>query len=554
MASVYEVFCDPSVAAFNTVRTDCVSTNNVGVVGGACSSIFGGVPAATPNNTNNADLSTILNGQNQTISIFAAGPPAVPGEYNLIGNGSGNTVAGFFSGIALGEDNNVCGTHSMIGSGHSNCIGSASAAAALPVDFSFIGGGESNLIDSDATNAASYGAIGGGLNNQIIAGVNHANIGGGSGNMVNGDCSNISGGDTNGIGGGASMLPAGFSFIGGGQQNFITTTAALGNTFGVIGGGEGNYLLENSNASFIGGGKDNRVSADHSVLSGGENNFVGGLTPGVDCACYNFLGGGQRNCIESNNQLSVFHNVLGGGCTNTICTDTCHSFLGGGNINCVEGNWNGLVGGCNNRMNCCFSFIGGGLNNNITLTGAAPVGTSAIVAGNDNRILNHSVYSTIGNGVLNRIDNTFGSFIGSGTDNCIAAVLPGPDIERSFIGGGYINTVNDSCASIVGGMENTINAGGVGGFIGGGLGNVVSGNYSAVLGGSGNNDGGFAFAGIFGNGINAVANDMFHVSCLNAVNTPVLAGQPLGTLTYVNATPGMVAAGFPLGSKIAMIA
>ena len=52
----------------------------------------------------------------------------------------------------------------------------------------------------------------------------------------------------------------------------------------------------------------------------------------------------------------------------------------------------------------------------------------------------------------------------------------------------------------------------------------------------------------------SVADNTLHVNCLNAVDTPPLLTQPSGTLTYILATPGMVAAGFPAGSKIAMIA
>jgi hypothetical protein len=61
------------------------------------------------------------------------------------------------------------------------------------------------------------------------------------------------------------------------------------------------------------------------------------------------------------------------------------------------------------------------------------------------------------------------------------------------------------------------------------------------------------FVGIFGNGLTAVSADTFHVSCLNAVNTPLLAFQPPGTLTFINVTPAMAALGFPFPGRIAMI-
>jgi hypothetical protein len=102
--------------------------------------------------------------------------------------------------------------------------------------------------------------------------------------------------------------------------------------------------------------------------------------------------------------------------------------------------------------------------------------------------------------------------------------------------GGINNTITGNCSVIAGGDNNTVN-----------------GAYSAILGGSGNSDGGLGFVGIFGNGLAAVSADTFHVSCLNAVNTPLLAFQPPGTLTFINVTPAMAALGFPFPGRIAMI-
>lgn len=103
--------------------------------------------------------------------------------------------------------------------------------------------------------------------------------------------------------------------------------------------------------------------------------------------------------------------------------------------------------------------------------------------------------------------------IAGGQDNTIGL---GGVQRHSFIGGGQSNTVSAECASILGGQNNT-----------------VSGAYSSILGGLNNNDGGFPFSGIYGNGITAVAPDTFHVSCLNAVNTPTGAGPfPAGTISY----------------------
>ncbi len=193
--------------------------------------------------------------------------------------------------------------------------------------------------------------------------------------------------------------------------------------------------------------------------------------------------------------------------------------------------------------------------NNINNTGGAPVGVNAILGGLNNAICGNTVFSGIGAGGQNVIENGYVNFIGGGDHNhIISPTGTSTQISRSFIGGGIGNYIFEQCSSIVGGCQNTINAGGVGSFIAGGDTNTISGACSSILGGSGNNDGGFAYAGIFGQNVTAVAPNTFHVECLNAVNTPIYGGAlPSGTLAFVNVTPGMVAAGFPVGSKVAMI-
>jgi hypothetical protein len=89
------------------------------------------------------------------------------------------------------------------------------------------------------------------------------------------------------------------------------------------------------------------------------------------------------------------------------------------------------------------------------------------------------------------------------------------------------------------------------GVIAGGAHNTVSGACSAILGGCGNtvtHD----YAAVFGHNLVSCANDMFHVSCLNAVNTPVntTAGLTVGTVNWVLA-PGIL--GLPAGTKLLLI-
>ena len=67
--------------------------------------------------------------------------------------------------------------------------------------------------------------------------------------------------------------------------------------------------------------------------------------------------------------------------------------------------------------------------------------------------------------------------------------------------------------------------------VAGGCHNTVSGACSAILGGCGNtvtNN----YAAVFGHGLSSVADDTFHVSCLNAKNTPPFGLYPIGTVMY----------------------
>ena len=156
-----------------------------------------------------------------------------------------------------------------------------------------------------------------------------------------------------------------------------------------------------------------------------------------------------------------------------------------------------------------------------------------IGSGNQNQTSGN--HSAIGGGELNNI-GTYGlagghcSFIGGGQLNVI-------ELDGNTISGGRRNYICGNDSAISGGHNNhigdiTLTLSANCSFIGGGLNNRVTGDFSAILGGNGNNDNGLAFAGIYGNGITAVAPDTFHVSCLNAVNTPLAFAAPTGTIMY----------------------
>ena len=128
-----------------------------------------------------------------------------------------------------------------------------------------------------------------------------------------------------------------------------------------------------------------------------------------------------------------------------------------------------------------------------------------------------------------------------------------PNSAYSTIAGGCNNYLADEYGAIGGGCNNTINPGSCGSLIAGGGQNRLSGAYSAILGGQ-NNTLSHNCAGLFGNGLVSCSDDTFHVSCLNAVNTPLIGGfiAP-GTLYKIPITPAMTAIGFPATGFVVLI-
>jgi hypothetical protein len=96
--------------------------------------------------------------------------------------------------------------------------------------------------------------------------------------------------------------------------------------------------------------------------------------------------------------------------------------------------------------------------------------------------------------------------------------------------------------SIVNGDTNVIAPQTCHSFISSGINNTVSGCYSSILGGTGNTIT-HNYSAVFGNGVSSVADDTFHVSCLNAVNTPLSSGTlPPGSIFRYSGGP------LPVGS------
>ncbi len=134
-------------------------------------------------------------------------------SFSFIGGGSENTTIGGASVIGGGTNNSVHGDTNTIGGGDHNNIGNATPGTPGS-EWSFIGGGSSNVIDSAVGVRTSFHTIGGGEANYIGPAIRHAGIFSGSLNIVTGNCSAILGGDNNNDGGFARTGMYGTGLVG----------------------------------------------------------------------------------------------------------------------------------------------------------------------------------------------------------------------------------------------------------------------------------------------------------------------------------------------------
>ncbi|MES2702725.1 MAG: hypothetical protein V4649_08810 [Bacteroidota bacterium] len=237
-----------------------------------------------------------------------------------------------------------------------------------------------------------------------------------------------------------------------------------------------------------------------------NNSFTGGGTTD-----YGFIGGGHQNCIETNTLLPTHYATIAGGCNNIICEGAGAAVIAGGIFNCANGAGSFIGGGGLNVVNACATVIGGGGQN--------------------------QVYHA---------NSCFG-FIGGGQGNTISSPLLGSLFScYSTIAGGWDNHIQAGTAV---GSESCF------GFIGGGESNVVGAGtcYSSIIGGQGNSVV-HNWATVAGWNVTSGADCAFTTNCVIACNTPVYGlGPAPGTLQYFPVTPGLIAAGIPVGACLVFI-
>jgi hypothetical protein len=227
-------------------------------------------------------------------------------------------------------------------------------------------GGSNNAV------TAGNGFIGGGEDNTISSGGSNAFIGGGSNNSVSGENSVVFVGEDNDITGNSSFIGSGsnnsidsdFSVIFGGQNNTIND----GGDYSMIGAGEGNSI--SSRYCAIGAGQNNEIStgSDYSVIGAGQTNFI-------EDSPYSSIGGGQNNSINTSGSYSS----IGGGQNNEITG--AWSFIGAGDGNLISGDYSVILGGRDNTVSGDYSAIAGTRDNEVSGDYALVMGRNSTATG-----------------------------------------------------------------------------------------------------------------------------------------------------------------------------
>ena len=223
------------------------------------------------------------------------------------------------------------------------------------------------------------------------------------------------------------------------------------------------------------------------TLDTGEAHSAGAPT-GTFSVTYSVISGGANNGYQ--NYVCADYGMVANGSTNHVCGGLFAS-IANGLENCVTS----VCG------HSCYHMIAGGYLNNI-------IDTSLVPSPRD--------FNFIGTGTANAVLDTSAAFIGSGTNNCISCS------GYSVIGGGNANIIipdadgNPSCFSV----------------IAGGDGNTIRAPFASILGGKSNTVS-HSYSATFGHGIASVSPDTFHVSCINAVNTPPKSSGSFPVGTYV---------------------
>lgn len=385
----HNILCNSNCSSIVGGCQNLIHSRDSGILGGSFNCVCAtrsGIVGGFGNKINNS-YSFIGTGRNNSLSSaqsFVATGNCNKIEacvYNNIVNGDRNIIEGSFStksAIINGYKNSISGSCHFIGTGRLNKINTDYGTHGIII------GGACNNIRGDVRFSTKYNTIINGNNNFINGGNNFIGSGiklrlSGNDSFMGSGIYNTISGSNNFIGGGANnSLTGSCNFIGGGSCNKIANYGSANiNQGNVVAGGISNKTYGFFNV--IVGGFCNTLSASQC-----NNIIVGGRCNDVNACGYNFIGGGQLNCInggdacfssilggDRNINLSVHSSIIGGK-HNSLSAGASYSFIAPGSGNVVKAENSAILGGTNNTIdsNHRSSFIIG--------TGLTTVGASAV--------------------------------------------------------------------------------------------------------------------------------------------------------------------------------
>jgi hypothetical protein len=338
------------------------------------SGIFSGWQNIIANN-GDSDVSVILGGKSNYIdgsySIIGGGEQNLIEESALSGLGSHNAIVGgrlnlinssgsrnFIGGgggtlASNANEINDPASDSVVVGGANNTLNSSYSAIVCGLsnsiddsNNSFIGSGETNLIQTTGSESQRNSIVGGSSNQ--ITGLNAQScfVGGGEGSTIQATkFSSIVGGALNNI------QDSERSFIGGGSYNAITATGTLN----FIGGG-GDFFA-NVDANNITG-----TSTTSGIVVGSDNTINDSLDSAIAAGDGNTVNGAQRSFIAAgqNNEVTSADSSILSGKTCTVDGVASTILSGSGNTISSTSSGSAIINGSGNTTNAELNVAMGG--------------------------------------------------------------------------------------------------------------------------------------------------------------------------------------------------
>ena len=226
-------------------------------------------------------------------------------------------------------------------------------------------------------------------------------------------------------------------------SSYLSTISSGSGTKNIICGGDNHTISAfggvYKGTSTIVGGYANEIIAFGATIIGGYLNLINDLT---ELTTYSFIGGGSHNTINCQFAAIV------GGTYNELTGSTYSTIIGGRENSITDSLYSLAAGGYDNTIptGCADSNVLIGGRNNSLVSATVSNGYNSISGGYGNSI--QGSYNTICGGRTNSIELSNGvtySVICGGVNNTINCST------RSFIGGGYLNTITGDFAAIPGG-------------------------------------------------------------------------------------------------------